>query len=145
MTETTSYKFPGAKRAFLAANSPSYFLRKLRSDPDIQKVATTANALELITAIGAALKEAPVSLDQLVVPYALLAALAVKGPRSRLEEVMTIPSPHHEWFTDISTKLVDSWKTTLFTSLNVSQQQSISNIVVSGNNTTSIIISGSNQ
>ena len=123
MTNLLDMRYPGAQRAYLAANSSSYFLRKLREDTDVQRAGALYSADEMVAAIKEAIGRPPSGVDELVVPYALLAALAIRGPRARLEEVAAIPSPHHEWFQDLARKLIESWKSTLVTKVTVALPQ----------------------
>lgn len=116
MLDVANLKFPSAQRAYMAANSPGYFLRKLRSDPDVARIAATEDGASLVAAIKSCLAQEPADLRELVVAYALTAALAVKGPRSRLEEVASTACPYHEWLPAIVERLVGSWKSSIILS-----------------------------
>jgi hypothetical protein len=148
MIDILMTRYPGAQRAYLAANSSSYFLRKLREDPDVHRVGAQYSTDDIVAAIKTAVGRAPQSLEELVVPYALLASLGIRGPRARLEEVAALDAPHHEWLQEIAARLAASWKTTILTSISVALPKVHTGTVKASSNTTSkleIILPGRNQ
>ena len=104
----------GAQGIFATANTPLFLLRKLRANPDVQRINSVCDAEDILEALNRAVLHKPQTLEDMVRPYAYLVALSLNQTKSYLERGATIPAPHHAWFQYIGEVLIKTYQTTAF-------------------------------
>lgn len=106
-------------RIFVASNTPSFLIRKLRETITIQTMAREEIPADILEALSQSLKDGSPELDARVAPYAFLAALAIKADRLILNRAATLAAPHHEWYPYIAKKIAGSQVPTARSSIQV--------------------------
>lgn len=104
----------GAQRIFAAANTPLFLLRKLRADPEVQRMSSDCDAEDVLDALNDAVLRRPKTLEDLVRPYAYLVALSLNQTKSYLERAAKIHAPYHNWFKYIADVLIKKYQATSF-------------------------------
>jgi hypothetical protein len=107
-----------ARTAFVVANTPSFLLTRLRSDPAVA-AARRHSEQELLQALKRAVHKSPKTGDDYVLPYILLVALAGKGSRAALEQAAQIEAPHHNWYKPIVETLIKTFGATSVHAINI--------------------------
>ena len=80
------------------ANTPSFFVRSLKSDPAVYAAYVQLKADVALAALEASLMVRPKTQEDLVRPYVLLAALALHRHAPLLERAARYPAPYHPWY-----------------------------------------------
>lgn len=81
------------------ANSPVYLLRRLETDPSVQKLSDKYSESEIFREMKRVLsKKKPSSLEETVWPYVALVALANKKSTQYLDQAASLPADHFQWF-----------------------------------------------
>ena len=137
----------GPQRIFAVANTPLFLLRKLRADPEVQRMSTDCDAEDVLDALNAALPSQPQTLEDLVRPYAYLVALSFDQTRSYLERAAKIHAPYHNWFKYIADVLIRKYKVTSFSVMTAPSYlpESRSSFRVSTPEKRSVIIKGTDE
>ncbi len=134
MSELEHIQLPSAESAYFVSNTPLYLLRKLREDPVVAALATSATGEELLYALRKAAREEPSSIAERVRPFVLLVALAMKDDIRRLREATTVQLPSaNEWFDYIRRVLIETYRPTIHTTLKTPQLQ-LSRVSTSSSN-----------
>ena len=107
----------GAQGIFAAANTPLFLLRKLRADPDVQRINSDCDAEDILEVLNSAVLHKPQTLEDMVRPYAYLVALSLNQTKSYLERGAKIPAPYHVWFQYIAEVLIKTYKAISFSAI----------------------------
>jgi len=111
-----------AEREYMIANTPLFFLKKLRANPGIRELSRRFSAQEILAALPRLTASKPTSLSEAVLPYVLLVALSQNGRVMDLRAASDIAAPHHDWYKVISKVLAETSNTDTINKLYVSSQ-----------------------
>jgi hypothetical protein len=98
MTALKPLNLSQAQRDYAVANTPFFLLQKLRSNPAVQLWASHSDADQILRAMQRTLARTPKTLKDFVKPYAMLAALSMKGNAGAIRRATTLNASHHMWY-----------------------------------------------
>jgi hypothetical protein len=103
-----NFKLPEAERYFAAANTPSFLVRKLRSDSSVRSLQARYGSSAILTELKRILKKNPKTLSELVRPYVYLVALSFDFDISGLAEAAKLTTSRFSWYQEIAQGLLAS-------------------------------------
>jgi hypothetical protein len=101
-----------ASKAFAAADTPLYLLKRLRSDPAVDYVSRSHGSDDLLKELTAAVAKRPRTFEQSVFPYVLLLALARQGSTASIRKAAHFAAPDFKWFEYIAAVLIEQFQPT---------------------------------
>jgi hypothetical protein len=91
-----SLSFEAASRAFAVANTPLFLLRKIQTDEVVHILCERLTPTELFVEIKRRVRRRPQKIEDAVIPYVLVCALAKNG-RDLLPKVEVLRQQHFPW------------------------------------------------
>jgi hypothetical protein len=120
MINTDVTAFTGVYRDYAIANTPLFFLRKLKQSEIPADIARTYNAEEILETLRASLQADPLTRTDYVSPYVFLMALARNPDGKYLKSVEHLAGQERfDWFKYLWQVLMESYSPVIVTSLDV--------------------------
>ena len=114
---TNRFDLSTAKTSYAVANAPLFLLQRLRDDPVTLLIATEKLPATIFESLKASLKKKPKDLDDLVLPYVYLTALASTQNLRLLRRAATLRAPYSKWLSYLANILVLESKPTVSVTL----------------------------
>lgn len=112
-------RLEGAKAIYAVANTPAYLLKHLRKDPSIILASSLRTPEDLFEAALVAIREKPVSLEDEVLPYALVASLTLQNNAAMLARLREFEMPYHRWLPEVVGSALARATPTTFKAINL--------------------------
>lgn len=111
MTLPSMISLEEAKSAFVVANTPLYFVRRLQQDSNTRLLNEHMTGEEILEEFKNAIAHKPQTLDELIVPYVCLIALSLRDDITPLQKTTEIiPAPGFKWLDYIQQVLIQTYK-----------------------------------
>jgi hypothetical protein len=123
-----------ASANFLVANTPLFLARKLRSDNAIYLFSRSASASDIFDTLADAISKRPQTVEDAVLPYALLVALSLKPERNFLQNAARLNFQYSDWFKYIADYFLQSYPSISVQS--VTAPSTKSSLLMTGNSPT---------
>lgn len=115
MINFASERFDGCRRIYIAANTPSFMMKKMRIERSVIDLHLKFSKDELINLLKSAIeKDAGDFIDKLS-PMILMAALSLKGDPTVFKDF--VEKNNHRWVAPVARHLSKSAKSTMNTNL----------------------------
>jgi len=134
-TEVTAYT--GIYNAYAVANTPLFFLRKLKEDQAPSELARKYTSEEIFNALKESLVADIQSRTDYASPYVFLMALAKKDDLNLLRSVENLPGVERfDWFQYIWRVLVETFSPKLITTFDAPKE--VRPLIILGSNTSTV-------
>lgn len=118
---TATMRFPESVGAFAVANTPSFLVRKLRADPEVNGLKSKGSE-NLLRELAKSVKKKPKSLEDAVLPYVFIVALSLTDDGNALRKAASFKPRYARWYSEIATQLLSAYKPSTYVTLSVLPQ-----------------------
>ncbi len=110
------------KNSYLVANTPMFIVRSFRSNATVSSLAKNFSAAELLAELRRRRNEKLQSVEDYIIPLAILMALSFKRDKSSLEQAANLDFGGHRWFKAVARAVLQSYRPVSSVSLQMPQQ-----------------------